>query len=88
MAKNILQEIRSDLESWVGNKVSLRANRGRKRVLQKEGVLEKTYPHIFVIVLEEDGYLRRLSFTYSDILTENVEIMVAGEERRLGFQNN
>lgn len=87
MTRNVLEEIKSDLESWEGKKVSLRANRGRKRVLQKDGILEKTYPHIFVVVLEDEGYTRRVSYTYSDVLTETVEIMVQGKETKIGCVN-
>ncbi len=87
MANNILQEIKSDLDSWVGKKVRLKANKGRRKVLQKDGILEKTYPNIFVVMVDEEEYPRRLSFSYADILTETVEIMVPEQKIRIGCVN-
>lgn len=73
----MLATIRQDLEARVGQKVKLRANRGRKKVLERCGVLERTYPNIFIIRLEEQKVPeRRVSFSYTDVLTETVELMV------------
>ncbi len=87
MSKNILQEIKSDLDSWVGKKVCLRANRGRRKILSKEGILEKTYPHIFVVMVEKGGYPHRVSFSYADILTETVELTIKDKDVRIGCLN-
>ena len=50
---NSLQAIRHDLQNYVGKPIRLRANRGRKKILEVEGILEKTYPNLFVIRLED-----------------------------------
>ena len=77
-AKNALVQIRKELESHVGEKIKLRANRGRRKTFEKEGVLESTYPSIFVIRVDEEHYNQRLSFTYSDVLTSTVELSLFG----------
>ncbi|MGI9860975.1 Veg family protein [Moorella naiadis] len=85
--KEVLATIREDLESRVGQKVKLRANRGRKKILERTGVLEKTYPNIFIIRLEEQkSPERRISFSYTDVLTNTVELMVEGDcgDKKLG----
>ena len=51
---NTLSVIKKDIESHVGEKVVLKANGGRRKVLVNNGVLEKTYPSIFVIRLDSD----------------------------------
>lgn len=80
-AKEVLATIRQDLEARVGQKIKLRANRGRKKIIEKVGILEKTYPNIFIIRLEEQkSPERRISFSYTDVLTDTVELMVEGEE--------
>lgn len=81
-AKRVLSDIKRDLDGLIGEKIRLRANRGRRKVDEREGVLEKTYPHIFVIKLddEEQAPGRRVSFSYTDILTETVELEVCREE--------
>ena len=80
-AKKVIAEIRQDLEAAVGQTIRLRANRGRKKVLERTGVLERTYPNIFVVKLsEQKSSVQRISFSYSDVLTETVELSVINEE--------
>lgn len=72
-----LRKIRKDVESHVGKMVKLRANRGRKKTFEKEGVLEQVYPNIFIVkVTESPEFVRRISYSYSDILTDTVELTV------------
>ena len=74
MAKDVLFEIRKKLESHLGENIKLRANRGRRKTYEKEGVLESLYPSIFVVRVNENNYFQRISFSYADILTETVEL--------------
>jgi uncharacterized protein Veg len=60
----------------VGSKIRLKANRGRNRIIEKEGVLESIYPNIFVVKLDERKVERRVSYSYADVLTETVELFV------------
>ena len=39
-----IKKIRRDVQSHLGKMVKLRANRGRKKTFEKEGVLEQVYP--------------------------------------------
>ncbi len=80
--KDVLREIRSQLEPHVGEKIKLKANRGRRKTYEKEGVLESIYPSIFVVRVDEPHYFQRLSFTYADVLTETVELTFGEGKRR------
>ena len=72
-----LRKIRKDVQSHVGKMVKLKANRGRKKTFEKEGVLEQVYPNIFIVkVTESPEFVRRISYSYSDILTDTVELTV------------
>ncbi|HZK86997.1 MAG TPA: Veg family protein [Syntrophomonas sp.] len=71
-----ISEIKKDLESFVGSKIRLKANRGRNRIIEREGVLESIYPNIFVVKLNERKVDRRVSYSYADVLTETVELFV------------
>jgi len=71
-----ISEIKRDLESFVGSKIRLKANRGRNRIIEREGVLESIYPNIFVVKLNERKVDRRVSYSYADVLTETVELFV------------
>ena len=83
--KNALDQIKQDLESCVGKRVKLRANRGRRKVIEAEGVLEKTYPKVFVVKLGSDSAVRRMSYSYADVLTSTVELTV--EDQPIGVAN-
>jgi uncharacterized protein Veg len=86
-----LSDIKRDLESFVGSKIRLKANRGRNRIVEREGVLESIYPNIFVIKLNERKIERRVSYTYADVLTETVELFVYDNqdlEIRIASANN
>ncbi|MBC8061129.1 MAG: hypothetical protein H7Y18_10730 [Clostridiaceae bacterium] len=71
---NTLSIIKRDIESHVGEKVILKANGGRRKVLVNNGILEKTYPSIFVIRLDSDTQ-RTVTYSYSDVLTNTVQIV-------------
>ncbi|NLM53845.1 MAG: Veg protein [Firmicutes bacterium] len=73
---NVLEQIKLDLESCVGKRVKLKANRGRKKVVEAEGIIENTYPKLFVVKLDKSNSIKRLSYTYADVLTRTVEVIV------------
>lgn len=77
--KNTLATIKQDLEQFIGREVTLKANRGRKKSIERTGVLEQTYPSHFLIRLDENYYNRKMSFSYADILTKTVEITFGGK---------
>ena len=73
--------IRKDLEGCIGKTVILRANKGRKRIVVREGVLESVYPNLFVVkIANEYDSIRRVSYTYSDVLTSTVEVTICEDE--------
>ncbi|HNU94849.1 MAG TPA: Veg family protein, partial [Bacillota bacterium] len=51
---NVLTKIKEDLDLFVGRTVRLKANQGRKKVLEAQGVLEQTYPKVFVVRIDEN----------------------------------
>jgi len=73
---NVLEVIKKDIESHVGERVTLKANGGRRKVLVNNGIIEKTYQSIFVIRLESDNN-RTVTYSYSDVLTKTVQIVFA-----------
>ena len=81
MARNALLEIRRSLEPHVGQRIMVRANGGRRKTIERTGVLEETYPSVFIVKLDQDQHaFKRVSYSYADILTETVEVTVCNEE--------
>ncbi len=83
---NILEKIKKDMDGFVGQEISLKANTGRKKVFEVNGILEQTYPNIFVVKFQERQVERRVSYTYADLLTEVVEVSIG--DTRIGVQTN
>ena len=69
-----LADIKKSLDGHLGKRLQLRANGGRKKTVECEGVLSETYHAVFVVELNEDNAQKRVSYSYTDILTEAVEI--------------
>lgn len=69
-----LQDIRRTMEDLVGQTVQIKTDKGRKRILVKEGVVTATYPSLFVVDVGEDSSERMVSFSYADIVTETVVV--------------
>ncbi len=68
-----LESIRELIEKNVGKKVVLRTDKGRNRVKENSGILFSSYSSLFVVQLDRDDK-RKLTFSYSDVLTEKVVI--------------
>lgn len=66
--------IKKTIETHIGEKVTLRANGGRKKITINKGVIEKVYPSIFVVRLENHS-LRTVTYSYSDVLTKVVQLV-------------
>ncbi|MBP1153473.1 MULTISPECIES: Veg family protein [unclassified Paenibacillus] len=81
MAKNTLLEIKRSLEPHVGQKIMLKANGGRRKTVERSGVLEETYPSVFIVKLDQEQQsFKRVSYSYADILTESVEVTVQSDD--------
>lgn len=85
ITKKVLTDIKENLQPYVGTSVQLKANKGRKKVVERTGVLESTYPNIFIVRIVEKEKERRVSFCYSDILTDNVMLTVLKDGKSMDF---
>ena len=78
ITKNAINKIMVDLAENVGNKVKFASTKGRKKTVVKSGVIEGTYPGVFVIRMDANEAVeageRLVSYSYADILTHSVEL--------------
>ncbi len=71
----IVGRIRMDLEALQGTRMKLKANMGRSKIIEREGVLEQTHPALFVVKVDEKrNRTARVSYSYVDVLTGTVEL--------------
>lgn len=76
-----MELIRNEIESQIGKKVILKANRGRKKIVTKRGIIDSVFPSLFVVeLLFKNSPSRKVTFTYSDVLTNTVELMICEDE--------
>jgi uncharacterized protein Veg len=72
---NRVDNIREELGHLEGQRVKVRANMGRSRIVERAGTLVQVHPSLFVIEVEERrGRKARQSYQYVDILTGTVEL--------------
>ena len=82
--KSDLVQIKKNIETCIGEKVQLKANKGRKKAFIKEGVIENSYPSIFIIKFENDyETTRRVSYSYTDVLTKAVELVICKDNKKI-----
>lgn len=82
--KSDIFQIKKDIETCIGEKVQLKANKGRKKAFIREGVIENSYPSIFIVRFENDyDTTRRVSYSYTDILTKAVELIVCKNNKKI-----
>lgn len=79
MGKTIV-EIKEALEARIGMPLKLKANGGRRKTIERTGILEETFPSVFVVKLDQDtNAFERVSYSYTDVLTETVELTFSDE---------
>ncbi|KRL06193.1 Veg family protein [Liquorilactobacillus oeni] len=70
-----LATIKKKLDSCVGERLTVVAQAGRRRIIKRHGVLRETYPAVFVVDLnQEENSFERVSYSYTDVLTKNIEL--------------
>ena len=88
--KKKVSKVQEALSQFVGCDVKLKAYSGRRRYIERSGVLEGTYSNLFVVRVEEQSVERKMSFSYVDLLTGNVVLIVNrdGKDYRLVVNQN
>ena len=84
---NRFDEIHEKLSALQGQKVKVKANMGRSRVVERTGVLVQVHPSLFIVeVGERRGRTARQSYQYVDVLTGTVELFdIESGERLFDF---
>ncbi|MBR3158597.1 MAG: Veg family protein [Atopobiaceae bacterium] len=84
---NRVDLIRTEISNLEGDRIRVRANMGRSRIVERSGVVVAAHPSLFVVEVEERrGRKARQSYQYVDVLTGTVEIYdIDTGERLLDF---
>ena len=74
----IVDSIHDTLHDFVGQRLKVRANMGRSKIVESEGVLMQVHPQLFILDRKR-GRTARQSYQYVDVLTGMVELSQNGE---------
>lgn len=77
ICKTDISNVKTDIFDRVGQKIIVKGSLGRSKEFEKEGTLEKAYSNLFIVKYEEND--RTASYTYTDLLTRNIELAVLDE---------
>ena len=81
---NRIDTIRDELMRLQGERLKVRANMGRSRIVERTGTLVMAHPSLFVVEVEERrGRKSRQSYQYVDVLTGTVELYDMNTGERL-----
>lgn len=76
----IVDGIHETLKEIVGQKIKVRANMGRSKIVENVGTLTQVHPRLFIMEVERKrGRTARHSYQYADVLTGTVELSQDGE---------
>ncbi len=70
-----VNNIHETLVGFTGKRLRVRANMGRSKIIEREGVLTQAHNSLFIVETEEKrGRKARQSYQYVDVLTGTVEL--------------
>ncbi|MFC6316156.1 Veg family protein [Lapidilactobacillus achengensis] len=70
-----LSSIKHQLDDHIGQRLTVVAQAGRKKITRRHGTLKETYPAVFIVDLNQDeNSFERVSYSYTDLLTRSIEI--------------
>lgn len=72
--RNDITNLRGDIEEKVGQKIIVKGTLGRSKFFEKEAILQKAYPNLFVVKYnEEEG---NATYSYTDVLTRTIDLQI------------
>ncbi|EUJ28826.1 Protein Veg [Listeria floridensis FSL S10-1187] len=81
-----IASIKQGLDARLGKALTLKAHGGRKKTIERCGVLAETYPSVFIVELDRDeNNFERVSYSYTDILTDAVELVFNDDKKELAL---
>ncbi len=77
MKQQDISKVRASVRQQCGNRVMIQLDRGRNKVDIQTGTLQKAYPSVFTILVDDENEVnppQLLSFSYTDIITKDIRM--------------
>ncbi len=70
-----MDAIKTQIRASKGALIKIRTRTGRRNGIELGGIIDGLYPEVFTVMVKEHGNSRRYCFSYSEILTNHVQIV-------------
>lgn len=75
ISKETMQQVKRDVESYIGQEIKIKYNVGRNKKIDQRGIIDSVYPSLFTVKDAESE--TKLSYSYADVLMNSLEITKA-----------
>ncbi len=69
-----ISEVKRMVNDCRASRVAVRVNLGRNKTMDFSGVLSGIYPALFTVKPDDEDFLGKTAYSYSDVLCGNVKI--------------
>ncbi len=69
-----IEEAKRHIGTLVGQSLTISVNKGRKKVVNYDGMIGDVYPSVFTLQITDDKNISMLSCSYSDFICGDIEI--------------
>jgi uncharacterized protein Veg len=70
-----INDIKKQIQELSGKILNIRINPGRNKISTYNGIIDKIYPSVFTLKLQENDKDKFLSCSYSDVLCGKVQFL-------------
>ncbi len=69
-----IDEIKGDINSLMGFPLKISVNKGRKKIVRYDGLIECVFPQVFTLKILDNKNVNMLSFSYSDVICGDIKL--------------
>ena len=69
-----ISDVKRMIDDCRAQRVAVKVNLGRNKSMSYSGILSGIYPALFTVQPDEEGFLGKTSYSYSDVLCGMVKI--------------
>jgi uncharacterized protein Veg len=69
-----ISEVKRMVKEHASERVAVKVNLGRNKSVTFSGVLSGVYPALFTVKPDDEGYLGKTAYSYSDVLCGTVKL--------------
>ena len=72
--KKNINDVKQMVKGFLSERICVKVELGRNKTLEFNGVLSGVYPALFAVTPDEEGFLGKTVYSYSDVLMGTVKL--------------